>query len=755
MAEDGVNGDEHRSDKRPKTSRPLARTSVACARCRQQKLRCSGGQPCQRCEKLGFARECHLPPPRANPGSRSTTARIGQLENELLNLRRAMSQQQENTLYPQGVSGPSQTQTSRSQSSNVFATPISPSSHNHIVGIPATTPSEASWPSSSSPESLQRLQQQQGMPLSAVHHGRPGEYRPSDVLSSTTINLSHGGPSNPSVTLPTSWIRGGSPSSPVMPHGTKRPLEQTEERVQAPFGDVVFNKSVFENRELSRLPSPAPQVGRRLPSNDVVEAGLLSMEMAGYYYNQFVDHCLPFIPIFADEPPPTLDSLRARSSFLATVCITLGARITSGQSEEPMFYQALADHSEGCLGATMTRKILILEDVQATLLMMGWGLRPNGQGPDAWILSGHALRMGKRLGLDSPRSGASKHSEKERERVWQLACVFDCYHTLGFGRPSPFCQRPLTPASLSPGSRSISSSDIFIACQAELASICLQLVQWADNWRATGMQPIPGNLLWSQLAPRLDDWSARWVWPSSRFVCASTHISRLYGEHVRLCLATFVLKTISRDGSGPEGPRLSTVVSAAAKAASVIVQIAIDSGNTDEAISFAPDYNILTFAQAGMAIISLARPGPDVWDGFTAGLNPVEAAEVADARPDENAATYLLKSLTVALSRRDLSRTGLATFLSKKLQAAAARAGLYLDGVRTKEPPPTRTPMTGPFHTGASYDVASQNIPQPAEIDDAAVATQMEVSTWNNALDPFFFFDPALANLWYEQPPPQ
>ncbi|KZT57114.1 hypothetical protein CALCODRAFT_294008 [Calocera cornea HHB12733] len=754
MAENGANGDEHRADKRPKPNRSLARTSVACARCRQQKLRCSGGQPCQRCEKLGFARECHLPPPRVTPSARSTTARIGQLENELLNLRRAVSQQQGPSTSPQAVGVPPPPQpNSLRPSSNVFATPISPSSQNQIPGMSVTTPSDASWPSSSSPESLQRLHRSQGIPISAaVNSTQQREYPGAGVIGNTSLHLNHAGPSNSAVTLPTSWIRGGSPSSGIVTHGTKRPLEEpADERIQAPFGDVVFNKSVFENRELSRLPSPAPQVGRRLPSNDVVEAGLVSMDMAGYYYGLFLEHCLPFLPVFADEPPPTLDSLRARSSFLSTVCITLGARIVSGQGEEPGLYGALADHSELSLGSTMTRKILILEDVQATLLMTGWGLRANGEGPDAWILSGHALRMAKRLGLDSARGGVSQHTEKERERIWQLACVFDCYHTLGFGRPGSFCQRPILGSSMSPSSSSISSSDIFIACQGELASICLRLVQWADDWRATGVQPIPGNLLWSQLAPRLDDWSAKWVWPSSRFVCASTHISRLYGEHVRLCLALFVLKTISRDGSGPDGPNLSTVVSAAVKAATVIVQLAIDSGNTDEAISFAPDYNILTLAQAGLAIISLARPGPDVWDGFSAGLNPMEAAEVADARPDENAAIYLLKSLTGALSRRDRSRTGLATFLSKKLQAAAARAGLYLDGARSKELSLARTPMAGPFHNGSSFDIATQNVPQSAEIDDAALAAQIEASTWNNALDPFFFFDPTLANLWYEQ----
>jgi hypothetical protein len=40
-----------------------------------------------------------------------------------------------------------------------------------------------------------------------------------------------------------------------------------------------------------------------------------------------------------------------------------------------------------------------LSDMQAIILLAAWGLRGGGGGPDAWVLSGHAARIGMRLGL--------------------------------------------------------------------------------------------------------------------------------------------------------------------------------------------------------------------------------------------------------------------------------------------------------------------------------------------------------------------
>jgi len=37
--------------------------------------------------------------------------------------------------------------------------------------------------------------------------------------------------------------------------------------------------------------------------------------------------------------------------------------------------------------------------MQAILLLAAWGLHSGGEGPDAWVLSGHATRIGTRLGL--------------------------------------------------------------------------------------------------------------------------------------------------------------------------------------------------------------------------------------------------------------------------------------------------------------------------------------------------------------------
>jgi hypothetical protein len=56
--------------------------------------------------------------------------------------------------------------------------------------------------------------------------------------------------------------------------------------------------------------------------------------------------------------------------------------------------------AESHLAHTLLRKKHTLEDVQAILLLAAWGLRSGGNGPDGWVLTGHAARVSRRLGID-------------------------------------------------------------------------------------------------------------------------------------------------------------------------------------------------------------------------------------------------------------------------------------------------------------------------------------------------------------------
>lgn len=51
------------------------------------------------------------------------------------------------------------------------------------------------------------------------------------------------------------------------------------------------------------------------------------------------------------------------------------------------------------LGQTLLSKKHTLEDVQANLLVAAWSIVGEGGGSDAWVTTGHALRLLRRLGV--------------------------------------------------------------------------------------------------------------------------------------------------------------------------------------------------------------------------------------------------------------------------------------------------------------------------------------------------------------------
>ena len=58
------------------------------------------------------------------------------------------------------------------------------------------------------------------------------------------------------------------------------------------------------------------------------------------------------------------------------------------------------------LGQTLLSKRHTLEDVQAILLVAAWNIVGDGGGSDAWVATGHALRLMRRLGVHKQLSQA-------------------------------------------------------------------------------------------------------------------------------------------------------------------------------------------------------------------------------------------------------------------------------------------------------------------------------------------------------------
>jgi hypothetical protein len=126
----------------------------------------------------------------------------------------------------------------------------------------------------------------------------------------------------------------------------------------------------------------------------------------------YVEHCHPFLPIVDIGRPQAFEVVRESPALICSIAAvasrfyhgyldrTSGADLViNGFPSDSSLPTALANLAEEHLSDILLHKRHTLADVQAILLLAAWGLRSGGGGPDAWVISGHASRVGMRLGL--------------------------------------------------------------------------------------------------------------------------------------------------------------------------------------------------------------------------------------------------------------------------------------------------------------------------------------------------------------------
>lgn len=463
----------------------------------------------------------------------------------------------------------------------------------------------------------------------------------------------------------------------LRPNELDRRPPTSSERFEPPFAEVVFNRSVYQAAEISRAPSPSSMVAQETPGGasndkDVITAGILPVTTAIHLYDLFVRRCLPYLPLFGGATNlPTLQDIRERSPFLASACVAIGARFAAAlQMADHIPYTSIADHAEYMLSRTLLRKRHSLEDVQAAVFMSAWGLRSKGGGPDAWMLASHAYAMSARLGLNvAPPAGKQPDvRDIEKARAWLLACAFETFQSVGFGRPGG--RTIATTDALLDMLRfqSATSGDILVLALAELAAIADSLVKWQDDMRSNRSR-MAAMELFDLVQPQLKDWSGKWTDANSRYICSSTPIVRLYGEHVYLCLALLALRSVKAPTSQTSAGSVDEVMqkaimrymTAANRAASAIIRVGTDSG-IDSATTFGNEYCTLILAQAALAILSLA--------GSKHRFDNGSIQQYVELTIDEGGAAYLVRQVISALSENDYSYTRIASFLSTTLNNA-------------------------------------------------------------------------------------
>ena len=305
----------------------------------------------------------------------------------------------------------------------------------------------------------------------------------------------------------------------------------------------------------------------------------------------------------------------------------------------------LANLAEAHLSHTLLRRRYALTDVQAILLLAAWNLRPgSGSGLDAWVVTGHAARVSRRLGVHKILAQAAETARNSVQgspewqkleafipqwRTWLCWFTFDGFLSLGFGRPQStqfetvdeygFLQMRLQGPPPWPGSASSQAlyGDVYIAGQVQLAQIGRDLINWgemlADPEKAIYGDPRLADIfrdtelsvktMFSDLNTRLDEWCRLWVWTGellgisrhgslifplgstyALYLGPSARVARLQAEHMRLCLNSYVLK-VGTEKDEAIGQCLRNALNAAVST----IQTHHESSQTDFGLSFATD----------------------------------------------------------------------------------------------------------------------------------------------------------------------
>lgn len=705
------------------------RTFRACQRCRAQKLKCSGGAPCQRCVRLHVTckdgNELNSQSLTADPifstvetRLHSALRRISELESsvESINLRLAHQETARDPASLQNTTFSIKDDLPSSSTASDFPAPFSD------VAFDRSTLENRQETRATSPED-DDARESTRKHKELIENHQESFYEPNKIRKMGTL---------------------GPPS--------ERPLDPINEGVISMERAQKLINFFFENC-LTYVPLFD---SRNLPTIEEMRKS---------------DLCL-FCAIIA---------IAARHTAVADPSYSVQ------RAEEE--WEDLCQIVEAHIAKTLVRPRHRLGDIQAIILLHAYGLRSGGMGHDPWILSGHAFRLAKRLSIDriTTLQGITKSLSQTTSlprRTWLLLCASDCFPSLGFGRPASPRENLESCATLASllaeqyaqksntGNRG-ADGESFIASQVELAFISRRLMDWVaqtnfSSSRASDLRTIAHK--YDLLVDQLDTCQLRWD-SANLGTAEQWNTSRLFRLHVRLCLATFTMRLgqtaisngdskkrkningrsasvdlMSSDRSQEINNRLQQDCSMTClNSAKEMIQI-----HKEAKLIFLPDYLITALSQAIITSIGII----ETQQQFGQRRKP-EATSLAQ---------NLIDDAQLTLSKFALNRTGLAQFLIEKVLERAKRSHL-LDAYNAKLSRASNVHVTQkssrplPSHTGnevertiswnhqALYPHRIQSNPSYADDGQLIPSTSDHVSNGQNSVPDINNIDIALADI--------
>lgn len=415
----------------------IRRAAKACVRCRNSKLRCSAGsdeKPCSRCVRAGVTCEFRE---RAKP-IRPADARVSQLENSVSQILASLGNVPRAAPAPMGMIDSTAFLPSATGLTGLAAA---------LQGAPMSTPARPRPVEAQLTRRMsQRTADQPNYPLrtSSMDSGPTMHIDPTlpapslPGMEMSPAESGHHSANSRQSKISVTLIPPERP--PPGPSAEVRLSQTLKNRFSPPFRSISHNPGLWRNQEQeSRRASPEPAPGAvnvaqqagaaqsrsgffdpddadqpvwqgtRPLRDDPVENGIVGEEMALALIEHYIQYCHSFLPvvIIKGDSRQVFERLRRRSSYLLTVVIAVAARFTNLAAQRPSLSPAqpswmtgaastdvvvdratfgqLANLAESHLAQSLLRKAHSLEDVMATLLMAGWGLRSGGGGPDSWV----------------------------------------------------------------------------------------------------------------------------------------------------------------------------------------------------------------------------------------------------------------------------------------------------------------------------------------------------------------------------------
>lgn len=222
------------------------------------------------------------------------------------------------------------------------------------------------------------------------------------------------------------------------------------EAYEAPFRPLAYHPEVFRNEEILSTHSEADEdahAPRR--RGDPIDEEVLTEQQARGLFDLYVRTTFPadtsfaheiafFIPLFQEPLHLSFDSIRNRSSFLFSTILAIAAKynsqLTSGQlggtaqTIDPEIWLQVRGMAMAGYVQAIISKVHCLEDVQATVLLCAWGLQDRGASPDPWMMTGSALRLAQRLGIQNASVALAERMTEPTPRLLSSWKTYLCLY---------------------------------------------------------------------------------------------------------------------------------------------------------------------------------------------------------------------------------------------------------------------------------------------------------------------------------------